>query len=200
MIKIFYNKNFILLSEKISDDNFNAKIRFSDKEALQNNLNIFLDTNNSTSINIYEIDKQEYGHFFTKYFVFIKAAGGIVRNLKAELLLIKRLGFIDLPKGKLEAGESHKTAAVREVCEECGIKSADIILHDLFAKTYHIYPYKNSFALKETLWFNMDFTGGYKLNPQTEENITEVIMVNQSQLSNYLKDTYPAIREILKDN
>ncbi|MDD4150471.1 MAG: NUDIX domain-containing protein [Bacteroidales bacterium] len=199
MIKIFYNKKIILLSEKISDDKFTTKIMFSDKETLQNALNIFLNTNILSSINIYGITSDAYKQFFADHFIFIQAAGGIVRNLKSELLLIKRLGFIDLPKGKLEVGESSKSAAVREVCEECGIKSADIILHDLFAKTYHIYPYKNSFALKETLWFNMDFTGDYELNPQIEENITEVIMVNQSQLSTYLKDTYPAIKEILED-
>ncbi len=198
MIKIFYNKKFILLSEKISDENYNAKILFSEKDALQNNLNIFLNTNNSYSLNIYGINKGEYQQFFTEYFIFIQAAGGIVRNLKSELLIIKRLGFIDLPKGKLEAGESSKVAAVREVCEECGIKPSDIILHDLFAKTYHIYPYKKGFALKETLWFNMDFIGNYKLYPQTEEGITEVVMVNQVQLDSYLKDTHPSLKEILK--
>ena len=196
MIKIFYNKKFILLSEKKSDESYGAKIRFSDKDVLQNSLNVFLDTNNSFSINIYGINKGEYQQFFSEFFIFIQAAGGIVRNSKRELLIIKRLGVIDLPKGKLEVGESSENAAVREVCEECGIMPLDIMLNDLFAKTYHIYPYRKAFALKETLWFNMDFTGNYKLYPQTKEGITDVLFVNQSKLRHYLKNTYSSLQKI----
>ncbi|MDD2635180.1 MAG: NUDIX domain-containing protein [Bacteroidales bacterium] len=169
-----------------------------DKHSLQNHLNIFLDTNNLCSINIYGINENEYLQFFNEYFTFIQAAGGIIHNMKAELLIIKRLGFVDLPKGKVEPGELPEETAVREVCEECGIKPEDIILHDLLGKTYHIYSYKKGFALKETWWFNMDFIGNYKLNPQTEEDITDVIMINQILLENYLQNTYPSLQEILK--
>ncbi len=54
-----------------------------------------------------------------KQFKNIEAAGGLVFNAKNEFLLIKRLGKADLPKGKIEKGEDPKTAALREVEEEC---------------------------------------------------------------------------------
>ena len=52
-------------------------------------------------------------------------------------MLIKRLGLWDFPKGKIEKGEKKKVAAVREVEEECGVKTA---LGDLITETLHVYP------------------------------------------------------------
>jgi len=58
----------------------------------------------------------------------VQAAGGVVtrRNDRGELELLvvhrPRYGDWSLPKGKLEAGESHEAAAVREVEEETGVR------------------------------------------------------------------------------
>ena len=49
----------------------------------------------------------------------IKAAGGVVENHKNEILMMKRLGHWDLPKGKADPGENSATTAQREVEEEC---------------------------------------------------------------------------------
>jgi 8-oxo-dGTP diphosphatase len=56
----------------------------------------------------------------------VQAAGGIVcrrRDGRDEILLIHRPRYNDwsFPKGKLDAGEEHAAAAVREVGEETGI-------------------------------------------------------------------------------
>ena len=51
----------------------------------------------------------------------IIAAGGIVMNKNNEVLLIHRRGKWDLPKGKLDCGETIEDTAVREVSEEVGI-------------------------------------------------------------------------------
>jgi 8-oxo-dGTP pyrophosphatase MutT (NUDIX family) len=48
----------------------------------------------------------------------IKAAGGIVQEPSGKILMIKRLGLWDLPKGKAEKGESDAETAVREIMEE----------------------------------------------------------------------------------
>ena len=57
----------------------------------------------------------------------IEAAGGVVHRAGAdgvEVLLVHRPKYDDwtLPKGKLEPGESHEDAAVREVEEETSLQ------------------------------------------------------------------------------
>ena len=57
----------------------------------------------------------------------IKAAGGVVhrrRGAEIEVVLVHRARYDDwtLPKGKLDPGETHKRAAVREVLEETGVE------------------------------------------------------------------------------
>ncbi len=197
MIKIFYKNKFILLSEKPSDKSI-TKINFSDKEMLKKELNIFLDTNNTKSINIFKISKDQYFDFYNDYFKFIQAAGGIVTNSNDELLLIKRLGFYDLPKGKVEKNEIIIDCAAREVSEECGIDLKDLSNIKLFDSTFHIYPYKNQYALKETSWFKMIFTNDYDLKPQIEEDITEVFWVKKNDIKSYFENMYPALIELLE--
>src|ERR1043166_2068643 len=43
---------------------------------------------------------------FKSWFISIEAGGGIVFNAQQNILLIKRLGKWDLPKGKIDPGES----------------------------------------------------------------------------------------------
>ena len=64
---------------------------------------------------------------FCSKLTLIKAAGGLVYNQENKLLMIFRNGKWDLPKGKLEEGESIENCAIREVEEECGISNLQII-------------------------------------------------------------------------
>ena len=57
----------------------------------------------------------------------VQAAGGVVwrrRDDEVQVLLVHRPKYDDwsLPKGKLEPGETHQQAAVREVLEETGLR------------------------------------------------------------------------------
>jgi 8-oxo-dGTP diphosphatase len=57
----------------------------------------------------------------------VRAAGGVVLRPTAagpHVLLVHRLRYDDwsLPKGKLAAGERHRTGAIREVLEETGLR------------------------------------------------------------------------------
>ncbi len=56
-----------------------------------------------------------------KHFTVIQAGGGLVLNEKNELLMIFRRGKWDLPKGKIDAGETIDMTALREVSEETGL-------------------------------------------------------------------------------
>ena len=104
-------------------------------------------------------------------FKIIEAAGGLVRNVAGEGLFIFRRGHWDLPKGKIDKGETVEAAAIREVQEETGIEN--VILGVPLPTTYHTYRNrKNKRVLKRTYWFEMTTTDT-ELVPQTEEDIKE---------------------------
>lgn len=131
-----------------------------------------------------------------KKFTLIKAAGGLVRNGKDELLLIFRRGKWDLPKGKLDKGETLEQCALREVEEETGLKGV-VIVSPLMV-TYHTYHEGSKFILKESHWFNMQVNGEPPLSPQTEEDIEEAKWVKGTGLHSYLANTFPSVSDILK--
>lgn len=133
---------------------------------------------------------------FKSIFKCIDAAGGLVINEKKEILMIHRLGYWDLPKGKLEDGELPGEAAIREVSEECGVPLPSII-NELDA-TFHIYEHKSSFVFKETYWFLMEGSSDWELSPQAEEDILNVEWIALNSIDNYYAETYPAIAELLK--
>lgn len=131
-----------------------------------------------------------------KHFKLIKAAGGIVFNEKGQLLLIKRLGLWDLPKGKIEPGEDQRLAALREVHEECGLNFLGIL--NKVAYTYHAYFLKGRWILKRTIWYKMAAWGDPSVKPQLEENITEVKWVDKTFLKQPDFETYDSLRSLMK--
>ena len=126
----------------------------------------------------------------------IKAAGGLVFRDK-EMLFIHRNNKWDLPKGKVEKKESSKSAAVREVMEECGLSNEPEIKSKIII-TYHVYSFDGKSYLKKTSWFLMDYEGSKKLVVQKEEGITSARWVNATGLPIKLKKSYPSIAEVLK--
>lgn len=134
-------------------------------------------------------------HKLCKKFHFIEAAGGLVKNNNDEYLFIHRLGKWDLPKGKLEKGESVVECAVREVEEECGITISKVI--EELPSTYHMYELKGELVLKRTYWFSMEYKGDQQLIPQTEEDITEVEWLPKEQFTKVIDNTYPAIKDLI---
>ncbi len=126
----------------------------------------------------------------------IVAAGGIVENEKGEILFQFRRGKWDLPKGKLDEGETIEQCAVREVEEETGISGIE--LGELIGITKHLYTHKGIEIEKETHWYAMKITGEPKLIPQLEEDITELKWVSEHELQPYLSDTFPNINEIVE--
>ena len=135
--------------------------------------------------------KNTYGQFFKV----ILAGGGLVYNEHDEILLIFRKGFWDLPKGKLDDGETLSACALREVREETGI--ANILLHEKIITTYHTYQEKGKYILKESHWFKMSVQGKPILTPQTEEEIEIAKWVSKDNIKNYIHPMYPAIRDVL---
>jgi 8-oxo-dGTP pyrophosphatase MutT (NUDIX family) len=126
----------------------------------------------------------------------IVAAGGIVENENEEILLQFRRGKWDLPKGKLDEGETIEECAVREVEEETGLK--EIVLGELIGVTVHHYKEKGKEIEKETFWYAMKVTGKQELVPQIEEDILELRWVGENDLRDYFSNTYDNIIEIIE--
>ncbi len=123
----------------------------------------------------------------------VLAAGGIVRHRDTdEVLCIRRLGLLDLPKGKLEANESISACAMREVQEETGI--ADLCQGRLLGTTVHGYHRAGRFKIKTTYWFA--FTSrATQFVPAEEEAISAVCWVPEEQAARTLG--YATLRSLL---
>jgi 8-oxo-dGTP pyrophosphatase MutT (NUDIX family) len=126
----------------------------------------------------------------------IIAAGGIVKNEDDKILFIYRRGKWDLPKGKLDDGESIEECAVREVEEETGLRN--IRLGEIVGVTHHSYVEREMEIDKETHWFAMKVEGTQNLAPQIEEDILELKWVSEHELAKYLSNTYTNIVEIVE--
>jgi len=127
----------------------------------------------------------------------IEAAGGLVFNNDGDILMIFRNGKWDLPKGKLEIGESVEECAIREVEEECGI--LDLIIENKIKDTYHTYVLEGENILKKTYWYKMKTDYSAKLVPQIEEGITKASWVDKDQISKKLKNSYGNISDVLNE-
>jgi 8-oxo-dGTP pyrophosphatase MutT (NUDIX family) len=127
----------------------------------------------------------------------IIAAGGIVVNPKQEILWIFRRGFWDLPKGKLDPGETIPQCALREVEEETGIN--DIQLNELITTTYHDYfdKYLNTQVTKETHWYKMSIHDLQIGIPQTEEDIEKMEWFPINVLEIPMQHTYENIKIVV---
>jgi 8-oxo-dGTP pyrophosphatase MutT (NUDIX family) len=128
------------------------------------------------------------------HFSVFVAAGGLITNPEGEILLMFRRGKWDLPKGKLDEGESLEECAVREVREETGLQN--ISLENKITETYHYYPLKEKKVLKHTHWYKMQFTGTELTVPQIEEGIMDIQWIRPDNLGKYLKFSYNNIVDV----
>jgi 8-oxo-dGTP pyrophosphatase MutT (NUDIX family) len=126
----------------------------------------------------------------------IEAAGGVVINKHNEILFIDRLGYWDLPKGKVEKNEELRIAAIREVEEECGINNPSI--EKKLLETYHTYAAKGKNYFKTTHWYLMSYAGDENLTPQIEEGITDVRWVKKEKMEKQIARTYNSILDVLE--
>ena len=199
MYKVFFNRTELLIVEKgqLNNLKFSYENRIVlEEEPFKTDFTSWLTSNEEVSKIIICKNENDYWAEFKKQFLFIEAAGGLVRNENKELLTIFRNGVWDLPKGKVEKGELIEEAAVREVEEETGVK---IHKHyaDSIQKVYHVYSLKKKLVLKETSWFIMSAKSMIIL-PQREEGITKVCWMSELDLEKiFAINTYLSIKILL---
>ena len=129
---------------------------------------------------------------------FVKAAGGLATNQEDQLLMIFRRGKWDLPKGKVEPGEKIRTAALREVSEECGI-SEGLTSKSQLCETWHTYQEKGFKVLKRTTWYRMKYDGSEEPVPETGEDIESVRWVNRDEMKALIASSYASLKSVLKE-
>ena len=202
MYKIYINGTPLFLTStkefldlKLKGKNF-IKNRYGGKKKYLHNFIDLLEKNkNFDAIVLHFPNEKDLWKDFKEIYKIEKAAGGLVRNPKNELLMIFRRGHWDLPKGKIEKNEGKKEAALREVKEETGLENVN--LEDLIGKTYHTYSdNKDRRILKVTYWYNMR-TDEKNLIPQTEEDIEEAIFVDFESFFSTPKPIYGNILDIV---
>jgi 8-oxo-dGTP pyrophosphatase MutT (NUDIX family) len=201
-IKIYFGEKPVFLCDEI-DDTLHEYLHHPDT--------IFLDEVSGPAIKslLHEIVKPDYQagllwhpnleslkKAFWKHFTIIKAGGGLVENEAHEVLLIHRRGKWDLPKGKLDPGETIEQCALREVREETGLQAAS--LGAFIMTTYHTYNDYGHEVLKESYWYRMQAAASEQLVPQTIEDIHEIRWVARKDLAPFMTETFPSVRDVLK--
>lgn len=195
MYKVFFNDRLIKIKE-YTDEPDEESFIYKCNTKLNTLIDFFLESEKPDEICFEHDNLEVLFNKFTSYFKIIEAAGGLVFNNKKEFLLITRWDKPDLPKGKIEKGEDTKTAAIREVVEECGIEVPEIIKE--LPATYHIYFGKKNTILKKTYWFEMKYTGTKIPVPQTEEAISEVRFVENSKALELSKKSYRNLEDLFQ--
>ena len=137
-------------------------------------------------------------------FKLIEAAGGVVRNKKDRVLMMFRKGKWDLPKGKIDKGETIKQAAKREITEETGVRKLKVLRQIRFFNgkqdcTYHSYMLAGRRVIKATYWFEMFTDDTSPLTPQLEENITVAGWFSKKEIREYLKNSYRSVQWVLNE-
>lgn len=201
--KVYFDNKPLFLCDSI-DDAIEPYIHHDDA--------VFIDELNShtvkSMIHEMQLEKVHAGVFyhsdlkalqkaFYKKFTVIQAAGGLVVNEKKQLLMIFRRGNWDLPKGKLDTGESLEECAVREVEEETGLKN--VKLNSPLLVTYHTYHEGTRFILKESHWYTMRVKGEQLLVPQTEEGILEIKWVTLTEAESLFPNTFPSVIDVIRE-
>ncbi|WBL21733.1 NUDIX hydrolase [Zunongwangia sp. HRR-M8] len=195
MYKVFVNDTPIILST--NKDLGGEYKTYSIKTVRLKRLIRKINKGKITHVNLYHKKEEKLLKFLRKKIKPVIAGGGKVYNPKGEILFIFRNDKWDLPKGKIEKGESIEECAIREVEEETAISGLEIT--SFLRTTFHIFKRKGKYRLKETYWYNMtsDFDG--ELIPQEKEGIEKVKWKSPAKAEKALDNSYANIKLLFED-
>ncbi|MBN1158847.1 MAG: NUDIX domain-containing protein [Bacteroidales bacterium] len=199
MYKVFFNDRYVLLTDdfiKHFQLRYGLFYKFRNEEDLKELVDFYRKLKKINTLFIFHYDLEELRNVFKSCFHNIEAAGGLVRDPDNRLLIIKRRGKWDLPKGKIRENEKPQQAALREVEEECGITGLEI--REQLISTYHAYMLEEQHILKKTFWYDMIYAGERTPVPQHEEDITEIRWFKTEELQEVCNNTYLTIMDVLR--
>ena len=196
MYKVFLGKKCIIISlHEVKGIEKNARvISFKSAEQLHNEYKHFARSFKLKKLIIIGDEKKAW-KVFRSLFGYIESAGGVVKNEKGHLLMIYRNNHWDIPKGKMEKGESPDQTALREVEEECGVKQLKII--KVLTLTHHIFNQDKNQWMKRTYWYEMICKDSSKPAPQAIEGIEIAKWMSREEVKKIANKIYPSLREVL---
>lgn len=198
MYKVFINNKPLILADASFQPETTDRILVTKYAGKQKFLYSFIDTLEKSphydGIVLLTNDLAKLWADFQDIFKIIEAAGGVVFNEKKEALLIYRLKTWDLPKGKIDKGETPEVAAVREIQEETGLNVVE--LGAFLCHTYHTYEQKGKRILKRTYWYKMT-TAETELTPQYSEDIEQAEWHDLTKFLQANPNIYPSILDVL---
>ncbi|PKA82243.1 NUDIX domain-containing protein [Ulvibacter sp. MAR_2010_11] len=190
MYKVFVNDIPIILSteKKIGKQYTAIPLKLAKFKKLINKIN----NGELVYVNLYHKNPEKLEQFLRKKLPVVEAGGGMVFNDKREILFIRRNKKWDLPKGKVEKGETYEEAALRETIEETGVK--DLTIKRFITKTYHVFKRNEKFKLKVTYWYEMHSNYDGPLIPEPSEGIKKVRWKDFEKTQKALQDSYENIK------
>ncbi len=133
---------------------------------------------------------------FCALFVQAPAAGGVVSNPHGSVMMIRRNGRWDLPKGHLEPNETPCECAAREAAEECGLQQVEC--GEFITTTRHAYLLHGRWTLKRCDWFRLSSPADQRPVPQSEEGIEQARWVTLQEAVKLAEDSYLTIQHVLR--
>lgn len=202
MYKIYVNRTRVILlatqdlpgdltpSDDLLVSSYSGKVK-----NIFNYLDMFEKSDRIKTCYIYADDLDKLKSDFKSVFKTVPAGGGLVLNDKEQILFIFRRGSWDLPKGKIDSGETKKEAAIREVEEETGVHG--LTIDRKLKVTRHTYrDKKKQRCIKKSHWYLMR-CHDQKLVPQTEEDITEATWMSLSEFDKLGGPVFKNISDVL---
>ena len=192
MYKVFFNQKPIILTTSFVEQTKESPVFFL-KFANKKSIVAALRSKKVSQLYLYHAKEEKLWTLFYEIFKVIQAAGGIVHHRSSKkFLFIYRNRKWDIPKGRIEDGESVQTAAIREVEEETGV--TNLTITRTLPTTLHLFHRNGKYRLKKTYWYAMetDFQGN--LNPQQEEGIQKAEWVEREAIPSLFENAYSNIK------
>ena len=125
------------------------------------------------------------------------AAGGLVL-CGGHVLLIRKHGLWDIPKGKVKKKEPPEYCAIREISEETGLRRRRLSVLRFLCQTSYISYYSGKPFDKTVDWFLLDYDGELSddLAPDLSEDIDLCQWIPVDDLLGALATARPYLRPV----
>ncbi len=180
----------------LTDEPSEYHIHYTDRKHLKDIVDKFLE-GFYTEVYVYHENINDLFKNFKIFFKFIESAGGIVFNKYGQILFLRKNQIWDLPKGKIEIGETPEEAALREVREETGLDSLTIV--NSLPSSFHIFRRNTQNYLKKIYWYKMIYNGMAKPRPLRSEGIVEARWFDRDQIPFLLDRLHPNLVKLVKN-